>query len=241
MLQDAVSELAPHGVLRAGINLSNFLLVSGHNADGYPQGVAPDMAAAIAIKLGVPVQYVTFPKPGLLADEADKDVWDICLIGNEPARAAKIDFSPAYVEIVASYLVPEESPLKTCAEVDRPGVRVVVEGRTAYELWLTDNIKHAELLRSSGAEATVAQFKTEKLDALANLKPALLKTVQTLPNTRILEGQFTAVQQAIGVARGNLAGAAFIYDFVQDAVRTGLVAKLIERYGVQGLSVAPVG
>src|SRR3954452_5387068 len=98
MNAEIIAQLAPHGVLRAGINLSNFLLVTGRTASGDPEGVAPSMAAAIADRLGVPVKYVPFPKPGELADQAGKDVWDIGLIGAEPARPEHITFTAAYVE-----------------------------------------------------------------------------------------------------------------------------------------------
>ena len=233
------SELAPHGVLRAGINLSNFLLVTGSSPSGEPQGVSPDMAREIAARLGVPVRYVPFPKPGELADAAGKDVWDIGLIGAEPARAEKIDFTTAYVEIEATYLVPAGSPLQTLADVDRPGVRIAVTARAAYDLWLERNIKHATLIRSNSLDAAYDQFVAEKLDALAGLKPRLLTDIQSLPGARILDGQFTAVQQAIGTARGNKEGAAFLQSFVNEAKASGFVASLIERHHVQGLSVAP--
>ena len=125
------SELAPTGVLRAGINLSNFLLVTGKSANGDPEGVAPDMAREIANRLGVSVRYVPFATPGELADAADENIWDIGLIGAEPQRAEKITFSPPYCEIEATYLVPAGSPIKTLADVDQPGVRIAVTGRAA--------------------------------------------------------------------------------------------------------------
>src|SRR5271156_6050091 len=150
MAHPLAAELAPHGVLRAGINMSNFLLVTGRSASGDPQGVSPSMAAAIAERLGVPGKYVPFAKPGELADEAGKDVWDIGLIGAEPARAEKIDFTAAYAEIEATYMVPPGSPLRTIADVDKPGVRIAVSARSAYDLWLERNIRHAEVVPSEG-------------------------------------------------------------------------------------------
>jgi polar amino acid transport system substrate-binding protein len=242
MSQSIVSELAPHGVLRAGINMSNFLLVTGRTPSGDPAGVSPDMAGAIAARLGVPVKYVPFPRPGELADAAGTDVWDIGLIGAEPARAEKIAFSPAYVEIEATYLVPAGSPLQSIDEVDSLGVRIAVSARSAYDLWLERNIKHATLVRSDGLNSAVELFVRDKLDALAGLRPGLLGDLPKISGARILDGQFTAVQQAIGTARSNAAGAAFLRDFVEEAKRSGLVASLIERHGVVGrLSVAPPG
>jgi polar amino acid transport system substrate-binding protein len=234
-----VDQFAPTGILRAGINMSNFLLVSGTSPSGDPVGVAPDMARAIADWLGVPVAYRKFPRPGELADAAENDVWDIGLIGAEPARAKLIAFSPAYVEIASTYLVPAGSPLTTIEEVDHPGIRIAVTARTAYELWLSRHIRHAELVRSESLDAALEQFLGEKLDALAGLKPRLLNDVETLPGARILDGQFSAVQQAIGTLRTREASAAFLRDFVEEAKASGLVARLIERHKVQGLSVAP--
>lgn len=235
----AKSELAPTGVLRAAINLGNFLLVTGRTADGDPTGVAPDMAREIADRLGVPVKYVPYKTPGELADAAGTGAWDIGLIGAEPQRAEKIAFTAAYVEIEATYLVPAGSPLKTIADVDRKGVRIAVTARSAYELWLARNIKNAELVRTNSLDSAFDQFVADKLDALAGLKPRLLSDVTKLPGSRILDGQFTAVQQAVGTARSNSEGAAFLARTVEDAKASGLVARLIERHKVVGLSVAP--
>ncbi|HEY7689507.1 MAG TPA: transporter substrate-binding domain-containing protein, partial [Dongiaceae bacterium] len=158
MSPEVIAELAPTGVLRAGVNLSNFLLVTGKTPSGDPEGVSPDMARAIADKLGVPVTYVTFKSPGELADAAESGVWDIGLIGAEPQRAEKITFTAAYAEIEATYLVPAGSPLQTIADVDRPGVRIAVMGRAAYGLWLERNIKHAELIRSDTLDSAYKLF-----------------------------------------------------------------------------------
>jgi polar amino acid transport system substrate-binding protein len=240
MSQQIASELAPTGVLRAAINMGNFLLVTGRTVSGDPEGVAPDMAREIATRLGVPVRYVPYARPGELADAADSGVWDIGLIGAEPQRAEKIAFTPAYVEIEATYLVPPGSSLRNIAAIDRPGVRIAVTARSAYDLWLERNIKQAQLVREEGGDATFKRFVDEKLDALAGLRPRLLEDAAKLPGSRILDGQFTAVQQAVGTARKNIAGAAFLRDFVEEAKKSGLVARLIERHGVKGrLSVAP--
>lgn len=239
MDRQIVAELAPTGVLRAGINMSNFLLVTSKTASGDPQGVAPDMAAEIARRLGVPVRYVPFERPSKLADAAGTNIWDIGLIGAEPARAEKITFTPAYCEIEATYLVQPGSPYQTVAEVDRAGARITVRRGAAYELWLTANLKHATLLRSDSAEGPFNQFVAEKLDAYASLRPQLLEDIKKLPGSKILPGNFTTVQQAIGTEKKNTAGAAFLRAFVAEAKQSGLVASLIEKHHVAGLSVAP--
>ena len=235
----AVAELAPTGILRTGINLSNFLLVTGATAAGDPVGVAPDIALEIANRLGVPVKYLTFKTPAELADKALSDVWDIALIGAEPQRAETIAFTNAYVEIESTYLVPAGSPLKTVADVDKPGVRIAVTGKTAYGLWLDNNIKHATLHRSASFDTAFNEFVDGKLEALAGLRPGLIKDVAKLPGSRLIDGRFSAVQQAIGTQKKNAAGAAFLRDFAEEAKRSGFVQSLIEKHKVQGLTVAP--
>lgn len=232
------SELAPSGVLRAGINLANFLLVTGRGPEGEPQGVAPDMAAEIAERLGADVAYVPFATPSELADAAGDDVWDIGLIGAEPARAETISFTAAYAEIEATCLVPAGSALRGVEEIDREGIRIAVARGSAYDLFLSRSLEHAELVRASGLDGSFDLFVEEKLDALAGLRPRLISDVERLPGARILDGRFTAVQQAVGTPRPRERGAAFLREVVEEAKASGLVQRLIERHGVRGLSVA---
>ena len=239
MDRQIIAELAPTGVLRAAINMGNFLLVTGKTAAGDPAGVAPDMAGEIAKRLGVPVRYVPYERPSTLADAAGTNAWDIGLIGAEPQRAAKIAFSDAYCEIEATYLVHPGSPFKSVADVDRAGVRISVRRGAAYCLWLERNIKHATVMSFEAADAPLNQFIAEKLDALAALKPGLLEDIKKIPGATILPGHFMTVQQAIGTGKANAAGAKFLQDFVADAKKSGLVARLIEKHRVAGLSVAP--
>lgn len=243
MSDNIAEQLAPTGVLRAGINMSNFLLVTGRTESGDPDGVSPDMARALGERLGLPVQMVPFPTPGELADAAADDVWDIGNIGAEPQRAEKIAFSLAYSEIEATYMVPPGSPIRSIGEVDRPGIRIAVSARSAYELWLSRNIEHAELVLAQGLGAAFQLFVDEGLDALAGLRPGLIGDVEKLPGARILDGQFSAVQQAIGVPRSRPeSAAAFVAAFVEEAKTSGLVASLIARHGVEGrLMVAATG
>jgi polar amino acid transport system substrate-binding protein len=240
MIEQARAELAPNGVLRAGVNLSNFLLVTGKSANGDPEGVSPDMAAAVAAKLGVDIQYVPYPSPGEVADASTKDLWDIGLIGAEPERAKTIMFSAAYCEIEATYMVPDGSTITSIDDVDRAGVRIAVAGRSAYHLWLEDHIKNAELVVASGLNGSFDAFVESKLDVLAGLRPRLIDDVKKVPGARILDGQFSAVQQAIGTRLDCPKGAEFIRQFVEEAKASGLVGELIEKHAVTGrLSVAP--
>ncbi|KQI67890.1 ABC transporter substrate-binding protein [Loktanella sp. 3ANDIMAR09] len=235
-----LAELAPTGTLRAGINLSNFLLVTGEAENGDPVGVSPDVAAEIARRLGVAVQFVTYPSPGALADASDHDEWDIGNIGAEPQRAETITFTAAYSEIEATYLVPAGSPIKIIADVDRPGVRVAVKDRAAYGLWLENNLQFAELVRTETIDASFDVFVDQRLDVLAGLRPRLISDVARLSGARILSGQFSAVQQAVGTPQKNVAAAIWLRDVVEDLKSSGFIAKLIKRHNVKGLSVAPL-
>lgn len=240
MPSDALSELASSGTLRAAINMANTLLVTGSTSAGDPEGVAPEMARAIANRLCVEVSYVPFASPGELADAVDNGLWDIGMIGAEPARAERIAFSAAYVEIEATYLVSDGAPLTSVEDVDRNGVRIAVSGRSAYDLYLTRSLEHAELFRAQGVSGAAELFVRDELDALAGLRPALAAEAEKLPGTRVLNGHFTTIQQAVGTSRENEAGAAFLAEFVEEVKADGLVERLIERHGVAGrLSVAP--
>ena len=241
MSDEILSQLAPTGVLRAGINMANKLLVTGETPAGEPDGVGPEFARHIAGRLGVEIAYVRFPTPGELADAAGTNTWDIGLIGAELTRAEKIEFTAAYVEIDATYLVPEGSPLQTIEDVDAEGVRIAVSGRSAYELYLTRSLKHAELLRAQGLPGALELFLNDKLDALAGLRPALNNDIEKVPGGRILEGLFAAVQQAVGTAKANRAAATYLSECVEEAKASGLIASLIEKHSVVGrLSVAAV-
>lgn len=236
----AVAALAPKGVLRAGINLSNFLLVTGRDPDGAPRGVSPDMARQLGRYLGVEVALVPFKSPGQLADAATDDAWDVGNIGAEPARAEAIAFTAAYCEIECTYLVGPDSPITSIDEVDRPGVRIASAPRAAYDLWLERNIKHAEILRPETLGGSFDLFVGEGLDALAGLRPALIKEAERLPGSRLIDGKFSSVQQAMGTPRSrDDAGIAYLSAFVEEMKAIDYVADRIAAHGVSGLSVAP--
>ncbi|MEM7015733.1 MAG: transporter substrate-binding domain-containing protein [Pseudomonadota bacterium] len=233
------NELAPHGRLRAGINMSNFLLVTGRSNSGEPQGVSPDMARAIAERLGVDVEYITFDTPAQVTDASTSDIWDIANIGAEPERARTITFTPAYAEIEATYIVAAGSSLQTIDDVDKPGVKIVAYGRGAYGLWLADNLKYAELIKVDGMDASFQMFVEQNLDALAGLRPRLIQDVERLPGARLLDGKFSSVQQAIGTKPSRQASAEFLCQFVAEAKASGFVQELIAKHGVEGkLTVA---
>jgi polar amino acid transport system substrate-binding protein len=237
-VSEARAALAPTGTLRVGLNMSNFLLTATDSATGKPKGIAADLGQELGKRLGVPVELVPFPNPGAVADAAKSGKWDVAFIGAEPQRAKEIDFTAAYVEIEATYLVPAGSPIQSIGEVDKPGIRIAISGRSAYDLYLERNLKHAQRVPERG-DAVLKVFLSDKLDAMAGLRPGLMKEQAKVPGSRILDGNFTTVQQAAGVPTGRPAGARYVREFIEDVKATGLVAKLIEKNDVKGLTVAP--
>ena len=239
MTANAKEQLTPTGKLRVGVNLGNFLLVNKDAATGELRGVVPDLAAELARRLGTTAQLIGFPGAGQVADGAKTGAWDVGFIGAEPQRAEEIAFTLAYLEIPATYLVPAGSPIQTLAEVDRAGVRIATAARSAYDLYLSRNLKNAQLMRAEGIPASYDLFVKEKLDVLSGLLPRLVSEVARLPGARILDGKFTAIQQAIGTPKARAAAAEYLREFVADIKASGLVARLIETHGVKGVNVAP--
>lgn len=232
--------LAPGGTLRVGLNMQNFLLVKRDPASGEPVGIVPDLARELAQLSGLRHVFIEFETAGKLADSARAGVWDVAFLAAEPARAKDISFTPAYLEIEATYLVPAGSPIGSLAEVDRTGVRIAAAEKSAYDLYLSRTLKHATLVRTPGIDASYERFVADGLDALAGLKARLVADAEKLPGSRVLEGRFTAVQQAIGTPAGRGdAAAAWLREFAANAKAAGLVAHAIARHGVRGVSVAP--
>lgn len=234
--QAARADLAPNGKLRVGINFGNTLLTK---RDPEPGGIAVDLARELASRLGVPLEIVSFEGAGGLADSASKGAWEVGFLGAEPQRANEISFTAPYVEIESTYLVPAGSPLRAIADVDREGVRIAVSAKSAYDLYLSRTLKHATLVRAQGSPAALKLFVSDKLDALAGLKPILVKDNENLPGSRLLDGRFSVVQQAVGTPKGHDAGANYLREFVEDVKATGLVARVMEKNGIRGVSVAP--
>lgn len=236
-VSDAIrSQLAPTGYLRAGINLSNTLLVSGRTKEGAPEGVSPDMARAVAAALSVPCQLVPYPTPGEVADAIARDEWDIGLIGAEPQRAAIIAFSPAYAEIEACYCVRADSNLTNHSDIDQPGRRIATTARAAFTLWLERNIHQATLIPAESLDAARDCFLRGEAHVLASLRTKIEDA--KMPGTRLIEPAFMTVQQAIGCAKAHIEAAEWLAALVRSACESGFVAARIQHHEVRGLQAA---
>lgn len=233
------ADLAPGGKLRAAINYGNFILATRDTATGESRGVAIDLAREIAGRLGVPAELVAYDSVAIMGDAAPSNVWDIAFLGSDPVREKIMSFTAAYLEIEATYLVPGASPLRTAAEVDRDRVRVAAPARANYELYLSRNLKRAQLVSTPDADAAFQALAAGKVDALAGLTQGLLGLAAKLAGSRLVDGRFMGVQQSIAVPKGKDAGLRYLRQVVEDAKASGLVARAIERTGAKGVSVAP--
>ena len=235
MPADVRAEIAPGGRLRAALNYSNFLLVSKRAPDH--EGVAPDLARELARRAGATVEFVGYENAGLVADAARNRAWDVAFIGAEPARADVISFTPAYVEIEATYLVRGDARFKAPADLDRDGVRIAAAARAAYTLFLQRTLTHATIVEVDGIQGSFDAFSKGGYDALAGLTPRLLDDVAKIPGARLVPGRFTAVQQSMAVRKDRPVAAAYLSAFAAEIKTSGLLASLIEKHQARGLTI----
>lgn len=229
----------PTGVLRASINLGNPILAKMDPATGKPVGVSVDLAHALAERLGVPVELMTFNSAGKSVQVVTDEQADIGFFAIDPVRGAGIAFTAPYVLIEGSYLVSQSSPLQDNSEVDRPGIRVVVGKGSAYDLYLTRELKHAEIVRAPTSPTVVDVYLEKGLDVAAGVKQQLEADARRVDGLRLLPGSFMVIQQAMGLPKGRPEAAAqYLAAFVEDMKSSGFVAQALQRHGIQGASVA---
>jgi polar amino acid transport system substrate-binding protein len=237
---DVVRDLAPTGKLRAAINLGNMVLAQKDPASGEMRGVTADLARELGRRLGLPVELVPFDAAGKVFDALKNGVWDIAFLAIEPVRAAEIAFTAPYVIIEGVYMVPTNSPLRTVEQVDRDGLRIAVNKGSAYDLFLTRTLKHAQLVR---AENGIDLFIKDKLDVAAGVKQPLVEFAKTNPNVRLIDGRFMEIRQAMGTPKlryqGREAAPRYLQSFVEEMKASGFVAKALERSNQPDAAVAP--
>ncbi len=236
---DLLSQLAPSGKIRVGINYGNVILASRDPASGELRGVHVDLARELGRRVGVPVELVGYAAAAPMVESLKSGALDVAFLSAEPARATEINFTPAYAVIDATYLVPAGSPIRAVTQVDREGARIAVADQSAYDFFLRRTLQRARLVRAPGTHGAYELFKASKLDALVGLRPRLVADSAMLPGSRVLEDRFMAIEQTIASAQGRDGAAALLREFVEDAKASGLVAAAIENNGVRGVAVAP--
>ncbi|OZI74848.1 ABC transporter substrate-binding protein [Bordetella genomosp. 12] len=236
---DLIAAFIPTGAMRATINLGNPILAR-REPDGGPAGVSVDLARAFAQRLGVELELVVLESAGLAVDTVTQEKADIGFFAIDPKRAAAITFTDAYVLIEGAYLVREDAELRAMDEVDRPGHRVTVGKGSAYDLFLTRELKRARITRAATSPTVVQTFLEQGDDIAAGVRQQLEKDARQYPGLRLLPGSFMTIRQAMGVpsSRGEKA-AALLAAFVEDMKRTGFVADALARHGIEGAAVAP--
>ncbi|HSN21994.1 MAG TPA: ABC transporter substrate-binding protein [Usitatibacter sp.] len=232
-------EFAPSGTLRIGVNYGNPVIAQKDPSGGDPRGVGPELGRELGRRLGVPVAYVTYDTAGTMADAAKAGAWDVAFLANDPARASEIAFSAPYVQIEGTYMVRRDSPLRSIADVDREGIRVAVGDKTAYDLFLSRHLEHAKLVKAPTSKAAIALFLSGNLDAVAGVKNPLVAAAQRDPGLRVIEGNFMVIGQAAGVPRPRENAARYLSAFIEEAKKSGFVARALAASGVGDATVAP--
>jgi polar amino acid transport system substrate-binding protein len=234
------ASLVPYHRLRASINLGNPILAGTDPATGRLHGVSIDLAMEMGRRLGVDVELIAFDTAGKSVQAVAEENADVGFFAIDPARGASIAFTAAYVLIEGFYLVRETSPIKTHADVDRPEHRVVVGQGSAYDLFLSRELKHAQIVRAPSSPAVVRTFLEQQLEVAAGVKQQLEQQAAGEPGLRLLPERFMVIQQAMGTpkSRGDEA-ALFLRQFVEEMKASGFVADALARHGINGASVAP--
>jgi polar amino acid transport system substrate-binding protein len=236
-------ELAPGGTLRAAINLGNSVLAQ-RSESGELGGVSVALARKLAEWLELPVELVPFQAAGKVFEALPQDVWDLAFLAIEPVRADAIDFTPPYVVIEGAYMVRDASPLRELGDVDRPGVRIAVGRGSAYHLFLTRTLKHAEVVpaHTGGSKAMIDLFLDENLEVVAGVRGWLEDHAAAHPGFRVMEGRFQEIRQAMGVPKGRSPSAlAFLRDFIEEMKSSGFVEEGLRSSGQLDARVAPPG
>ena len=237
-----IASLAPTGRLRAAINLGNPILAGKDEGSGEAKGVSVDLARLLGERLGVAVNLVVVDAAGKSVDVVTREEADVGFFAIDPVRGQEIAFTAPYVLIEGCYLVRDDSPIRDNAEVDREGTVVMVGKGSAYDLFLTRELRHAQIARSPTSPTVVDTFLAQQADVAAGVKQQLEADARRIGGLRLLDGRFMVIQQAMGLPkRRGAEAAAFLAAFVESAKASGFVAEALARHGIQGASVAPCG
>jgi polar amino acid transport system substrate-binding protein len=234
---DVASELAPGGVLRAGLNLGNPVIVQ-RDDDGALGGIGPSLARELARHVGARVAFSTYETAGKLAEAVREHAWDVAFLAIDPERAVDIAFTGAYVHIEGTYLVAEDSPLEL-EDFDRGGVTIAVGLKTAYDLHLTRTLRHATLVREATSKEAIDAFLAGRVDAVAGVRQPLEATAARIPGLRVIDGHFMVIRQAAGVPKGRSGAHRYVSAFIEHAKRSGFAAQALRDSGVEGAAIAP--
>jgi polar amino acid transport system substrate-binding protein len=231
------SQLAPTGKLRVGINYGNPVLARRDATSGELFGVAVDLARELGRRTELPIEIVAFDSAGKMFDAVKAGAWDVAFLAVDPGRADEIDFTAPYVEIEGTYLVPAGAPFQNVSDVDRAGVRVGVSGKSAYDLFLSRELKHAEIIRAQSPGGALELILSGKVDVLAGVRQTLMLQSAKLSGSHVFADRFMAIGQAMGVVKGRGEAVSCLREFVEDMKGSGFVARSLDKSGVTGVSI----
>lgn len=235
----AVSQLTPTGKLRVAINYGNAVLAKRDATTGELSGVSVDLSRELAKRLGVELQLIAFNAANKSVEAIKNKQADIAFFAIDPLRGADTDYTAAYVVIEGTYVVPQASAIKVNADVDKPGARIAVAAKSAYDLFLSRQIKQATLVRTVTSAGVVDMFVEQKLEVAAGVKQQLEKDMKRIPGLRMLDGRFMEINQAMGTSKGRDEGIKYMRAFIEEMKASGFVAKALERHRIDGVAVAP--
>ncbi|MEO5676501.1 MAG: transporter substrate-binding domain-containing protein [Usitatibacter sp.] len=235
------TEFAPSGTLVMAVNYGNIVHTQKDPAGGPARGVAPELARELARRLGLPIGYVTYEIAGKVADAAKEGAWDLAFLAVDPARAKDISFSTPYVLIQGTYLVRKEATLQRVTDFDRPGMKIAVGLKSAYDLHLSRELKFAEPVRYPTSQAAVDAFLAGKdgLGAVAGVRQLLEATARKDSAFRVIDGAYMSIDQAAGVPNGRPNAARYLRDFIEEMKASGFVARKLAESGNADATIAP--
>jgi polar amino acid transport system substrate-binding protein len=237
---EAARDLAPSGRLKVAINLGNAVLAARDPKTAALSGVSVTLAKAMGEALGVPVDLMPYVSAGETFDGGSRGEWALAFMAIDPQRAEKLRFSTPYVVIEGTYLVRQGSAFRAIADLDRPGVKIAVARGSAYDLFLSRQLKNATLLRTVTTNDAIALFEKDHLDAVAAIRQALLPTAAAGDDYAVLPGRFMRIEQAIAVPVGHGPGTAFADRFIRNALASGQVKAALEANGQEPGLLAPI-
>jgi polar amino acid transport system substrate-binding protein len=234
----ARNELAPSGKIRAAINYGNPVLARRDGAGGELRGVAVDLARELGRELGLAVELVGYESAAKVLAGMQSRECDVAFAAIDPARH-ELAFSPAYMEVEVTYLVAEPAAVRRASEVDRSGMRVVVQARNAADLFLTRELRNASLERTANVAAAFEALRAGSADAYADNRQHLQAVIDSNPGYRIVEGRFSTIRHALAVPAAHHEAARYLEAFVARAKARGAVDAAIGRAQLRGVAVAP--
>jgi len=233
-----VADLVKAGRIRVALAAAP-VMATKDAVTGELRGVGVDLARELANRIGVEFVPVVFPRPGAIMAGLKTDAWDIAFLGIDPARAADADFSPAYLEVDLTFLVPATSAINRVPDADKPGVRIAVPRGDLVDILLSRQIKQATLVRAETVAGAFDLLRSGQADVCAEPRTNLLQDQARLPGSRVLADRFGVNQVAIAMPKGHAGRLAYLSEFIESAKSSGLVQRAVERAGLRGVQVAP--